>query len=484
MSHQSLASLLNELSRNCQALISEGVASVIVSELSAEAAREIAKVARVASWSFHIVDSAGGETEVESGDEDFGPFRVELTKPLPDGHMHSDAQSSALYVVTEVGFRGFLGNGHSAQCWYVLGLNKPFATRARTYSDWGGSTSYVESQATKSPRLLVKEAANLRTVPEDIRHWLLAEGHSLDASEPLHAIWAVHAFDSLSRCLASEIDVTGRKLTFKGPPKLNLMMPERFQEGASIALEDFEVVQEAAAWVFDNAREAEVKHILLSAEIARSGRADGEAHLYFKDNLSAALDCAKIAYQMSVSEITKDTLKSLGDLRKAVTEETSKATDATRQAIAAISTALTVGLGLIAARLTLHINPYLISIVMMVALSYTALNVISGRKFINIQRALRDDWQPKLYRFLSEAEFKKMVADPIKEAEDLFFKISRIGLILLAMVAAGVMIFAFAYRGSTPVLAAASTSPAAPSAVPVAGPVSSPSAKDPEAAQK
>lgn len=446
MSHQSLASLLNELSRKRQALITEGNLTLIVSDLSAETARSIKKAAVAVAWSFTIYDCACSETDVDDEDEDFGPFRVELEKPLPEDHV----QEQALYVATEVGFKAFLVNGHAAARWHLLGLTQPFNTRARAYCGWGEGGDYTESQATKSPRLLVKESATLRKVPEDVRHWLLAEGHHLDEADPLHMLWAGQAFGALSRCFANEIDTSGSKLTFKGPPKLKLTIPEAVEGHAPISLKDFEVVQEAAAWVFDNSREAEVKHILLSAEIARSGRADGEVLEYFRENLAAALDCARIAYQMAVSEITKDTLKSLTDLRKAVTEETSKATDATRQAIAAISTALTVGLGLIAARLTLQINPYLISIVMAVAVGYTVLNVMSGRKFINIQRKLRKDWQPKLYRFLSEAEFEKMVGEPIEQAEGLFYKVSCRGTAMLGLAALGISIYAFAYSAPAP----------------------------------
>lgn len=468
MSHQSLASKLNELSRKRQALISEGSASVIVSDLSADTARLIREAALVADWSFKIYDSADSDTDVEEGDEAFGPFRIELDKPLPESHV----QAEALYIATEVGFKAFLYNGHTAACWHLLGLSRPFNTRARAYFNWGEGDTYAESQATKSPRLLVKESATVRTVPEDVRHWLLAEGHYLDEADYLHMLWATQAFGVLSRCLANEIDARGSKLTFKEPPKLNLTILEAV-EGVHppISLKDFEIVQEAAVWVFDNAREAEVKHILLSAEIARSGRADGEIQEYFRENLTAALDCARIAYQMAVSEITRDTLKSLTDLRKAVTEETSKATDATRQAIAAISTSLSVGLGLIVARLTLQINPYLIAIVMAVAFGYTVLNVMSGRKFINIQRQLRQDWQPKLYRFLSEAEFKKMVAEPVEQAEGLFDKVSFRGIAMLGHAALGVTIFAFAY--SAPVPAAATPvvpSPQAPPNAPASQP--------------
>ncbi|WIX01156.1 hypothetical protein QK899_11480 [Pseudomonas sp. AR5] len=458
MSHQRLACLLNDLSRKRQALITEGKTTLIVSDLQAEAARAIAQAASAATWSFTIFDSAGIETEVEDGDEDFGPFRAELEKPLLGAHV----QTEVLYVATEEGFKGFLDKGHPAQLWHVLGLTKPFNTRARSFSDWGEGEAFVESPRTKSPRLLVKESANVRTVPEDVRHWLLAEGHGLDGDDSLHMVWAMYAIDALSRCFANEIDTTGSNLSFKGPPKLSLTIKEAVEGDTQMALKDFEVVQDAAVWVFENAREAEVKHILLSAEIARSGRADGEVQQYFKENLSAALDCAKIAYQMSVSEITKDTLKSLGDLRKAVTEETSKATEATRQAITAISTALTVGMGLIVARLTLQINPYLISLVMAVAFGYTTLNVMSGRKFINIQRKLRHDWQPKLYRFLSEAEFKKMVGDPIEQAEGFFYRVSCQGLTMLGAAALGIAIFAFVYTAPTAITSLAPSSPSAP----------------------
>jgi hypothetical protein len=124
-----------------------------------------------------------------------------------------------------------------------------------------------------------------------------------------------------------------------------------------------------------------------------------------------------------------------------------------------------VGLGLIAARLTLQINPYLISLVMAVAFGYTTLNVMSGRKFINIQRQLRQDWQSKLYRFLSESEYKKMVGDPIEQAESFFYRISWQGLTMLGTAALGITVFAFVYTTSP------AATPAAPAALPASASV-------------
>lgn len=446
MSHLNLASQLNELAGVGRALISESASTLIVSRLRLDAMHLVTEAATRAGWQFLVADSQGTECDPADTDEDYEPFRVDLQKPAPA----SQATGDHLYLATLIGFKTFLKRGHPATHWHLLGLNTSFMTRARAYGGWEDERAYEDSPASKSPRLLVKESATVRTVPEDVRHWLLAEGQTLQSDDTFHLVWAMEAFDALSRCLANEIDATGNRLTFKGPPKLNLDFANESAEAAdSPRFSDFEVVQDAAAWVFDNTREAEIKHILLSAEIARSGRADGQMTEYFREYLAAALECAKIAYQMAVSEITKDALKSLGDLRKAVTEETSKATDATRQAVAAIATALTVGVGLIATRLTLQINPFLISVVMAVALCYTAMNVFSGWKFIDIQKRLRKEWQSKLYRYLSTVEYKKMVADPIDDAERMFSRASLVGLSILSAVAIGVIAFAFVHEGET-----------------------------------
>lgn len=93
MSHQRLACLLNDLSRKRQALITEGKTTLIVSDLQAEAARAIAQAASAATWSITIFDSAGIETEVEDGDEDFGPFRAELEKPLLGAHVRAEVMN-------------------------------------------------------------------------------------------------------------------------------------------------------------------------------------------------------------------------------------------------------------------------------------------------------------------------------------------------------------------------------------------------------
>lgn len=73
------------------------------------------------------------------------------------------------------------------------------------------------------------------------------------------------------------------------------------------------------------------------------------------------------------------------------------------------------------------------------------MSVWSGRKFIQIQQTLRQEWQPKLYRYLSVDEFNKMVGDPISEVETLLSRVSGWGLATLGVIATSIVIFAFTY---------------------------------------
>ncbi|OOH76604.1 hypothetical protein BOW65_23305 [Pseudomonas koreensis] len=152
---------------------------------------------------------------------------------------------------------------------------------------------------------------------------------------------------------------------------------------------------------------------------------------------------------MSISDIAKDTLKSLTDLRKAITEDTAKTTDATRQTITAITGAFAVAIGLVAARISGAINAWLIFTVLIVAIAYVGMIVYSGWSFIRLQRNLRADWQAKLYRFLPSVEYEKMVATPARIAESTFRNTAITGVIAFVLMCVGVAIFGFLKESST-----------------------------------
>lgn len=430
-----LAEQLDVLAAQAGVHINEDDRSVTASNLSAKATLEIISACVQLGWRCSAFDEAQTPTNPSDINEDFEPFRINIRKP--------DTAADTLNIITEVGFLHWLDRGHHATNWRIACLKKPLVTLGRIYSDWSGSPDFTAAPLAKSPWTLVREPSAARLAPEDIRPWLLDQVQP-DFNDRLHLLWACRAFDALVHSLANEIDSEKNFLIFRGPPKLRLALlqinTEKIQE---FGAEAFSILQVAAHWVYENRREAEIKHTLLSTEIARSGREDGNVADYLKENLITSLESARIAYQMSLSGLAKDTLKSLGELRKAITEETAKATDATRQTVTAISGALAVGFGLVAARLSTNINPWLISLVMLVAMGYIAMILYSGWGFIRLQRELRREWQPKLYRFLPQEEYRKMVTIPAEKSETVFKCSALIGGVAVIILFLGVSIFSF-----------------------------------------
>lgn len=126
---------------------------------------------------------------------------------------------------------------------------------------------------------------------------------------------------------------------------------------------------------------------------------------------------------MHLSSIGADTLKSLAELRKAITEETGKVTEATRQTSAAVASALAVGLGLLAAKLTTSVSSILIAGLMSVAVTYVFMVIVTGWVFVSLQRKARKKWHDRLYRFIPSGDYGELVTEPTKRSE-LAFRIA------------------------------------------------------------
>lgn len=411
-----LAELLDRLSAD-GAFIRESENDVSASGLAIEAARNIIAICEELDWDFDLFDSAG--TEWRDGDllQDFAPYRLRLRKPSICG--------DALVLLTNTGLAEWLRVGHAAATWQVARLRQRIVTHARVLQPWGEVEPFQPSANTKSPRSLVREFGPERLAPEDVRPWLLREEASASIEDAAAKVWVSASVLALLNSLADEIDPVDKKLKFKGPPKLSISVPA---EGDCLAddigVDHFNDLQRAANWVFENEREAELRHGLLANDIARSAGGNGDDFQCFFSNISASLDGAKVAYQVSLSDLGRDTLKMLADLRKAVTEETAKVTDATRQLVTSVAGALAISLGLIAARVNAAASYELIVAVMVVVAAYVGVVIYSGYGFIQLQRQLRSDWQPRLYRFLPLPEYESMVSKPANQAERTFFKVA------------------------------------------------------------
>lgn len=411
-----LAELLDRLSVD-EAFIRESENDVTASGLAAEAASEIIAICKELDWDFDLFDSAGTEWRDSDLLPDFAPYRLRLRKPSVSGDV--------LVLLTNTGLAEWLRVGHAAINWQVARLTQQIVTRARVLQPWGEVQPYRPSAIAKSPRSLVREFGPERLAPEDVRPWLLREEGSVSIEDSAAKVWMDASVLALANSLADEIDPVDKKLKFKGPPKLSVSVPvERNRLVDDIGADHFNDLQRAANWVYENEREAELRHGLLASDVARSAGGNGDDFQCFFSSISASLDGAKVAYQVSLSDLGRDTLKMLADLRKAVTEETAKVTDATRQLVTSVAGALAISLGLIAARINSSASYELIVAVMIVVAAYVGVVIYSGYGFIQLQRQLRSDWQPRLYRFLPLPEYKSLVSNPANQAERTFFKVA------------------------------------------------------------
>jgi hypothetical protein len=414
---KNLAAQIDGLTARDAATVSETPSALTVAGLAAGDAEMLVPSLTELGWPFGIVDEAGERADPGVLSRDFEPFIVTITKPAQDG---------TLRVVTREGFRNFLANERDEEIWEVASLANQFATMRTSFQLWGTSAIFSPAPATKSPRELVREHNVPAKAPSDIRAWMLR-------SEASETLWVDETFQSfaelsarsLMRALSGEIRGDGG-LVFNGPPFTQFLAPDT-HAAIDLGLTGFNRLRAAAAWVYENAAEAEQRHGLFVAELARTHpEAAGSANA-FASVVRDVLQGSRLAYQLSLSDMTREAIKAQGDLRKAVADDTAKLADNTRQVVTAITAALATCVGLVAAKLGTSTPSWVLNTVAWIAACYVAAIIVSGILFLCVQRDMRKTWRTRLYRFIPEADYKAMVLEPTQQAENMFIVTSVAG---------------------------------------------------------
>lgn len=436
MSEIPIAEAIDRLVDSNQAFVAESETSLTVSRLFADDASELRNLCSELGWAAELFDRADDQwPENMPTDADYAPYRLMFTKP--------EAPKDTLRLLSNHGLAHWLSRGHSASHWQIARLDGSVITQSRVLQRWGDGRVTLVVPTTKSPRALVQEFSNERHVPEDIRPWLGLPINGALFSTPSAQVWVRAASSALLRCLPDEIGPLDGHLKFRGPPRLVLSDPDN--AAATWDETTFNVLQVAAGWVFENEREAEMRHVLLSAELARSGSAVESAYQFLREHLTDALESARIAYQMALADSSRDTLQALADLRKTVMDDTTKLSDLSRQLAASIAGALATGIGLIAARVATNAPAGLISTVMVIVAIYLVMVILSGYQVIRLQSRLRANWKPKLYRFLPNHDYEQLVSTPAATAERSFYTIALLGIVVV-LVLIGACVWSLGYR--------------------------------------
>lgn len=173
---------------------------------------------------------------------------------------------------------------------------------------------FAPSERLPDPRTYSNDFTGGGEVPGDIRPWLL-RAPPTERGEA-YGVWSRL---SARRLLASLADRVSRddgaiRYHFSGPPSCAVTLDD---DQATALLPR---LLEGGTWVYPDSHDTDTRHLLLAAEWARTHRSGDPTHLG-----DGGLESAKAAYSAYVKAGSRETLKALAELRKAVIDETQKA---------------------------------------------------------------------------------------------------------------------------------------------------------------
>lgn len=487
-SEKGLAEALDAWVLEGRALITEHTGDIVVGKLCAADALELVRSLETLGWNHSIEDGLPAVVTKDQLDADYGPFRVTAEKPaVAKGRDH---------ILTNAGLKDWLRRPPAHPIVEASRLDVGFETLSVKFATRELLGGFEPEVLSSDPRAVVKESAQVRVVPADVSPWILRPNSQVDLTDAATKVWADAAALNLATSLANEVEGS-KTVLLKGPPVTRYEAVDDM--AASLGADGFKALQACAHWAFSVPKEMETRHILLTAELSRSAPGSDDLPSLYRNSGQPALEGAKIAFEMGLHKISADTLKALADLRKAVSDEAAKLGDTTRQLAGAVSGAMFGGIALIVARLTMATSNLTVAaavlLIGVVLATYVCGTIWTGNQFVNIQRDLRDQWRNRLYRFLPEDEYQRMVIGPAQRAESAFCTASwisgilAINLLIAVTVISGPELWQGIKDWRASHLAATQTPPETPSPLPETPPVTpaekiaTPDAGKPPAAQ-
>ncbi|MBJ7408978.1 MAG: hypothetical protein JHD15_01240 [Phenylobacterium sp.] len=197
-----------------------------------------------------------------------------------------------------------------------MGPQETFSTYRSRIQLWtrDAPEPFAPSERLPDPRTYSSDFTGGGEVPGDIRPWLL-RAPPTEKGDAYEA-WSRLAARRLLASLADRVSLEDSAIRyhFSGPPSCAVTLDD--DQAAALLPR----LLEGGAWVYPDSHDTDTRHLLLAAEWARTHRSGDPTHLG-----DGSLESAKAAYAAYVKAGSRETLKALAELRKAVIDETQKA---------------------------------------------------------------------------------------------------------------------------------------------------------------
>ena len=385
-------------------------------------ARELARAAQAEGFGeVEFFGAFRGKIDLEKvADADVGDEPVSLVLKKASG-------AGFTYFVTVEAFGTSLRGGDltdNPQAVWVSVEFEGFATEQLTISPWGGPRVHEPASfVAETPRKFVRDLTG-GTVPERVDPWLLRGGSP--AASAIFAVWREVAAQRLALALPSEVRATptGTQVVLKGPRSAPIQIaPTRANWEAHV----FPSLADAARWVYGTPRETETKFQFLNNHLSLDWRDGNSWPNGLETVMAGSLTSAREAFAFYLQDQSKEAVKSLGDLRKSLQEEVAKAQSATRDLMGGLWRDF--GIAGVVLALKSPTWPQIsttealrwITVATAVVLSISLLvTTFSNWRFNRLADVGRREWRGKLYAFLSEADWQRLVEVPIARARRLY----------------------------------------------------------------
>lgn len=330
------------------------------------------------------------------------------------------------YIFTPEGWRSFLLNDELVITTVnvkLLFIENGFKTRLFFIEQWVdypcASDVPVPGRPYIRTRSHVKSNSPQFMAPTFIEPWVLLEPISLDSIAS--NIWKDISAKMILRSIPNELYIdSSHKVYLLGSPPRRLELEEE-------AIEEimFDKLQEAASWIYLEGDDTEVRHTFLSTELAREWNPSLSFCRGINSRLPNAMESAKLVYKAHLRASSKDTLKTLGDLRKTLADDIQKLLQQARDLSTTVWRDVAIVLGAVAVRYAMDsIKANQIStgfaiiygLVLIYIVTSYLITISINKKFIEIMKNSQEIWRNKLYGFLDDDDYQKLAAYPLAKA--------------------------------------------------------------------
>lgn len=317
--------------------------------------------------------------------------------------------------------------------------HETFATLRNRFETWteDSASDFAPAESLPDPRAFARDFTHRLTVPNDLRPWLrrAAPEFSGAACEAWRALAAPRLLAALSDEVSIENNGTAYHLS--GPPK------RRVLEDLAAAAAGFEGLSDAGDWVYaEGLRDAETRHLLFASEWARTA-------LSVPDE--STLASAKSAYSAYVKAGSKETLKALADLRKAVIEETQKASQRAQDLTSGLWKDLAVAASPFVLKVfadSSRVDSALVSAALAIGAAFFLVLSLGAQLYINHryfrhQGKARGVWRSALNTVLTHDDIRAYSETPIADTEADYRRIALVVALVYAVLVLILLGFAF-----------------------------------------